>query len=131
MLYLIDTSAWILALRKNGNRDAINIISAILDEDTAATCPIIMLELLSGVKSKKQYEELLEDLKALHNIPITDEVWEYSFKLGFELRNRGITVPAADILIASAAIKYDQILLHYDKHFDLISNRSKLKVKRM
>jgi len=130
-LYLIDTSAWIPALRKGGERKVIEEVSAILQDDLAATCPVIALELLSGVSSGSHFEELRADLNALHKIRITDETWSAACRLGFELRRKGLTAPSTDVLIASAAITAGCVLLHRDKHFDLIAKHSALKSKRI
>ncbi len=128
MLYLIDTSAWIPALKGKGNDLAAKAVGETLDDDTAATCPVIMLELLSCVLSEKHYRELHEELEALHFIPITDAIWKFSYRLGFDLRKNGLTVPATDVLIASVAINSGCAVLHCDKHFDLISKHTKLQV---
>ena len=52
-LVLVDTSAWILALRKDFHREAKNKIEALLAEDRVAIMPIIYLELLGGADTHK------------------------------------------------------------------------------
>ncbi|MEW6203049.1 MAG: hypothetical protein AB1546_13815, partial [bacterium] len=84
-----------------------------------------------GVRTEKQYKELFTDLKALHFIHITNGTWDASFWLGFDLRKKGLTIPATDILIATAAIESGCMVLHSDHHFDLISKHSNLTAKRV
>jgi predicted nucleic acid-binding protein len=49
--------------------------------------------------------------------------------MAFDLRRKGLTIPYTNILIASAAIKEDMILLHADVHFDQVARHSTLKVE--
>lgn len=123
---LIDTSAWIHALRPGGLSNIRQQVRNILTEGRAATCEIIILELLSGVRTEKEYWELYEDLKALQQFPITDIVWEQAYRLAHMLRSKGLSVPATDQLIASVAFTRSCNLLHCDKHFDLMAKYIKL-----
>ena len=130
-LLLIDTSIWILSLRADGLKKAVERTKKSLEEDTAATTEIIILELLGGEKREQEYRELLEDLQALPLLSITEKVWSSAFRLSFELRKKGIVVPSTDILIAAVAIDYNCILLHFDAHFDLIAKHTPLKVESL
>ncbi|PWB78674.1 MAG: hypothetical protein C3F08_08205 [Candidatus Methylomirabilota bacterium] len=62
---LIDTSAWIHALRPSGNVAVREQVRALLAEGRAATCEMIVLELAGGARTEGEYRELCEDLKAL------------------------------------------------------------------
>jgi len=131
MRYLIDTSAWILALRNDGDGSAVQAVSAALENDQAATCPVVMLELLSGVKTERHYRELESELRALHFLPIKEAEWTSACRLGHTLRRKGVTAPATDVLIAAAALIGNCTVLHRDRHFDIISKHCGLKVKRI
>lgn len=124
---MIDTSIWILSLRPGSKKEIEEEVSRIVIERRAATTGMIMLELLSGVSDAKMYRELLEDLQALHYLSVVEEVWNVSYGLGHGLRSKGVTVPSADLIIASIAIHNRVTLLHADKHFDLIARHSLLK----
>ena len=130
-LFLIDTSAWILGLKKNSSNRIKNILTEILDKDQSATTGIIILELLQGTRTKKEYTEILADLSALHYFEVNKEIWERSSQLGFDLRRMGKTIPSTDLLIASVALYYDLILLHTDNHFEQIQEHTNLKTKNL
>jgi len=87
-LFLIDTSAWILGLKRNFSPQIKNILTEILDKDQSATTGIIILELLQGTKTKKEYEEIFSDLSALHYFEENKEIWKKASLLGFELRQK-------------------------------------------
>lgn len=126
-LFLIDTSAWILGLKRNSSVRIKNILMEILDKDQSATTGIIILELLQGTKTKKEYGEIFSDLSALHYFEENKEIWKKASLLGFELRRKGETIPSTDLLIASISLYYDLNILHADNHFEIIKFHSNLK----
>ncbi|HCL90383.1 MAG TPA: hypothetical protein DHW70_03570 [Candidatus Atribacteria bacterium] len=126
-LFLIDTSAWILGLKRNSSSQIKDILTEILDKDQSATTGIIILELLQGIKTKKEYEEIFSDLSALHYFEENKEIWEKASLLGFKLRRKGKTVPSTNLLIASISLYYNLNILHADNHFEIIKLYSNLK----
>ena len=130
-LFLIDTSIWIWALRPSGVAVIRNRLDEVLAEGKGATTPLILLELLSGAREEKDYTELSEDLSALHQFPVSSSIWTRSYRLGFDLRRQGVTVPATDALIASVAQENRLTLLHADRHFDLIAEKTDLRVESL
>ena len=130
-LFLIDTSAWILGLKRNSSNQIKYILTEILDKDQSATTGIIILELLQGTKTKKEYGEIFSDLSALHYFEENKEIWKKASLLGFELRRKGKTIPSTDLLIASVALHYDLTLLHSDNHFEQIREYTDLKTKNL
>ncbi len=130
-LFLIDTSAWILGLKRNSSNQIKNILTEILDKDQSATSGIIILELLQGTRTKKEYTEILSDLSALHYFEVNKEIWKRASQLGFDLRRMGKTIPSTDLLIASVALHYDLTLLHADNHFEQIQEHNNLKTKNL
>ncbi len=89
-LVLVDTSAWILALKKPAHLIARQKIDALLVENRVAIVPMIRLELLGGVKSQGEFQRLKSRLEALHQIPLAKREWEEAAKLAFELRRKGL-----------------------------------------
>lgn len=119
-LTLIDTSAWILALRRQGSSRAREEVDRLIVHNLAATAGIIMLELLSGSRTEGEYRELKEDLQALIQLETTAQTWERASRLAYLLKRKGLTVPSADILIMALALENGCRLLHADRHFDLM-----------
>jgi len=118
---LIDTSAWILALRKGTSSRATDEVDRRIADNRAATTGIIMLELLSGTRTEREYQELKEDLRALIQLETTSKTWERASHLAYELKRKGLTVPATDVLIMTVAVENGCSLLHADHHFDLMA----------
>ena len=123
-MVLIDTSAWIFALKKNFHPLVKGKIEKILMESDVAINGMIELELLGGVKTEKEYERLKSRLDALYYIETNRSLWDYASKLAMQLKRKGVNVPYADILIAASAMQEKAILFHAYAHFYVISKNS-------
>jgi predicted nucleic acid-binding protein len=130
-LVLIDTSVWVLFLRRSPPEAVEREVAQLLAKDTAAICPMIRLELLGGARSADEFERLKRRLDALRQIPGDEANWEMAARAAFELRQRGKVIPYTDILIGSAAIVADAWLLHADRHFDVMAEETALRVRSM
>ncbi len=125
---LIDTLAWIDALRPTGDPSVRKQVHDLLSEGRAATCEMIILELAGGTRTEGEYQELCEDLEALQQFPITESVWRSAYRIAHTLRRKGLSIPPTDNLIAAVALSYPCRLLHCDKHFDLLARHVGLPV---
>ena len=130
-LVLIDTSVWVPFLRKSPPLAVRDEVDHLLAENRVAIVPMIRLELLGGTKSTDEFGRLKSHLDALHQIPTDEANWEAAAQLAFELRQRGKIIPYTDILIGSAAILSNSLLLHADRHFDLMAEDTDLNVRSL
>ena len=128
---LVDTSAWILALKNSPVARARSVIDDLLAGGKIAIIPVIRLELLGGTKSTAEFQRLDSRLGALHQLPLAQAEWDESASLAFKLRRTGMTVPYTDIIIAAAAILHGIPLVHADRHFDLIASEVTLKAENL
>ena len=129
-MVLIDTSVWILALKKGAVKEGVRErVEVLLREDQAATFGMIKLELLGGVKDRGEFSRLKGYLDSIFEIAADYGLWEQASEVAFLLRRKGITVPSTDILIASAALYSGMSLFHVDMHFGLIAKHTDLKVE--
>jgi len=120
-LVLADTTVWVHYLR-GGNPEVKDRIVPLILENRLATADIIIMELLRGVNSEKNFQILHDDLVALPRLVMDAATWELAWKSGYQLRNTGVNVPLADTLIAVIAVQYGCLLLHSDKHFSMLSD---------
>ncbi len=125
-LILADTTVWIHFLRGSGIQFQERIVPLIM-ADKLATAPIVIMEILRGAKSQKDYDKLSKDLAALRCFDLSAKVWERACKLGYTLRHKGLNAPLTDTLIAAVAQEYNAHLLHDDRHFEMIASISPLK----
>lgn len=104
-------------------------IDNLLKEDLIIITGIVRLELLSGTKTKAEFQRLKMRLDALETVESDKSLWQDACELGFKLRRRGITVPHTDILIGACALKTKSTILHADAHFDIMTKFTNLKVE--
>ena len=127
--FLVDTSAWILALRKDFVPAVKEQIDHLLKENAIITTGMVKLEILGGTKTETDFQRLKRRLEALDTVELDTPLWERSSDLAFKLRRKGITVPYTDILIAACALKTGSTVVHADAHFDLMAAHISLKVE--
>jgi predicted nucleic acid-binding protein len=121
-MILIDTSAWIASFKKRGNHELKEFMRQAIVAGLAVSSPIIMLELLQGCRSIEERDALKIKLESLDIMPFTLSVWERAYELGFSLRRRGLTIPTTNLIIAALAIENQNLLLHHDEHYEMITS---------
>ena len=118
--WVVDSSAWIFALRPQ----PVIIIQRRVDElvaaNKAATTGMIVLELLGGARTTSELQELHLLLNGLRRIETRESDWVSAAEIAFRLRRLGRTIPLADILVACQARRAKAGVLHADRHFALL-----------
>ena len=116
---LVDTSAWVEFLRRQGDAQVKHTIARLLQADQAAyTCPI-RFELLSGAKSHEE-NDLEQALSLSQNYQFEPDDWRQAALLERRLRAKGLTIPRNDLFVAVVAIRVRMPVVCRDKHFDAI-----------
>jgi hypothetical protein len=118
---LVDTSAWIDALRRDGDPDVRASVRAATAEGRAVLCDLVLLELWNGAHGTSEQRLLRELERDLEKVPTTPVVWEAAAELARTCRRMGVSVPATDILIAACAEHHHLDILHRDAHFNHIA----------
>jgi predicted nucleic acid-binding protein len=78
---LVDTSSWIQYLRRDGEPEMKEKVRGLLLDGAAVLCPVVLAELWMGAGSNKDQDDLTDLSAVLRCLPMTDEVWECSFRL--------------------------------------------------
>lgn len=117
---LLDTSAWIDALREDGDPQVREQVRAVALEGSATFCDMVLLELWNGAGGDAEVAYLSELRQEIECVDTNPAVWELARQMAQSCRKRGITVPATDLLIAACAEFHSLSLLHNDAHFDQI-----------
>jgi predicted nucleic acid-binding protein len=126
-MVLVDSSAWIEALRRKGDLRVKLAIEGLLDAYEAQWCTPIRLEVLGGAR-KEERTRLGHWFSVIPYRPVHEEDWERAIALAWRLRDSGLTVPWLDVLIAAVAL-HDQVRVYaVDTHFREISTRTGLRL---
>ena len=131
MKILVDTSVWSLALRRSGVRtpeeaNLVHSLIELIDETRILMIGPIRQELLSGISSNKQFEELKEKLQAFRDLPLISSDYEKAAECYNICRSAGIQGSHIDFLICALAEREnapifttDNDFFHYAKHLDI------------
>lgn len=127
-MVIVDTTVWIDFFKQ---RETVQVqrLSEILEaEEDVVTTGMILQEVLSGIKRKKERDEVAGGFRQFILIMPTlnthihaAEIFDGCLKRGFTIRK------PVDCLIAALAMEYDLPLLEMDKDFRFISEVFPLK----
>ena len=118
---LIDTSAWIEAMRRTGDPATRNEVQAVLRSGRARLCDFVRLELWNGVGGDAERKWLSDVEESVETVPTNAEVWSEAKRLAQETRRQALTLPASDLLIAACSRVHGLGILHRDGHFDRLA----------
>ena len=129
---LVDTSVWIDSLH---NKDLSHVwaLKEGLKEANVSCCPIIVQEVLQGIRNDLTYQLVKEQFLQLE-IFVSEQlhVAIEAAQLYRYLRKKGVTIRKPnDCIIAWYAINNNVKLLHSDADFDLIAQHTKLKIVKL
>lgn len=119
-MFLIDSSAWIEYLRPRGSPKVKQRVREILRMDAGACCGIVVVEILRGAKSEKDFRSLSDALMSLEQLPIDSEVIVRAARWGYLLDRKGKPIPTTDLVIASSAYGKAR-LIHIDGDYEILS----------
>ncbi len=123
MSYLVDTSAWIEALRKNGDPHITEQVRSAFLEGNVYCNEMILLELWNGARGEREkiYISELED--DILKCDINQETWRLAQAIATKARQNGLTLPSTGILIYASSFENNLQIIHKDKHFDQLNQK--------
>ena len=115
---LVDTSVWIEFFKSQSKIG--DTLETLLKKDSVWVCGVILFELVQGIRSDSEKARIIQFLKDLNYIEMTDTLWQKAGELSCSLKIKGITLPFSDILIAAIALDKNLSVFTLDKHFEHI-----------
>jgi predicted nucleic acid-binding protein len=121
---IIDTCIWSLALRRketqaNGH---VEELRELIKEVRAQLLGPVRQEVLSGVKSKKQFDTLKKHLSAFMDLFLTAGDYELAAEYYNTARKKGIQGSNTDFLLCAVSVRHgmpifttDQDFIHFQK----------------
>ena len=122
MKIIIDTCIWSLALRRrneneNKENEYVYELKELINEVRAQLVGPVCQELLSGIKSKKQFNILRDHLRAFPHIEIVTEDYELAAEYFNTARKKGIQGSNTDFLLCALSKRHKMPILTTDKDF--------------
>jgi predicted nucleic acid-binding protein len=121
-LVLVDTCAWIDFLRNSEGKLG-DQVTSLIAEGRAAMCGAVVAELIQGIKkdasnkSKQEAAQVQLLIERVANVATIEADWYNAGHALQALRQKGITLPLTDALIASVAKRNNLAILTVDAHF--------------
>ena len=119
MKVLVDTSVWSLALRRQRPRGdpAVQELRSLIDEGRVAMIGPIRQELLSGIKTSADFEQLRDHLRPFADEPLETADFERAAEHFNMCRARGVQGSNTDFLICAVAERRNIPILTTDADF--------------
>ncbi len=119
MKIIVDTCIWSLALRRNTVTDILYIeeLKNLIEEIRVQFIGPIRQELLSGIKSKKQFDTLKLHLEAFPDIELEAKDYELAAEFFNAARKKGIQGSNTDFLICAISSRHKMPIMTTDKDF--------------
>jgi predicted nucleic acid-binding protein len=133
MKVLVDTCVWSLALRRSGNPDPliVNEFDGLIREAKVQMIGPIRQELLSGIKSTSQFNELKNHLRAFPDLTLETQDHELAAESFNISRKKGVQGSNTDFLICSLSIRHhipifttDGTFQEFKKHLPIFLYKS-------
>ncbi len=121
MNVLVDTCIWSLALRRHSPGTQVAYLEEFKELISEARVRIIgpvRQEILSGIKSERQFEQLKHHLAAFPDVPITTEDFEQASHFFNLARSKGIQGSNTDFLICAVATRRNLSIFTVDQDFE-------------
>ena len=120
-MILIDSSAWIEDYRPDGSKQYQRWVRNAIEADQAVINAIAAAEIPAFTGTEREHDMIASDFAGFHRIDLDRTVAHRASALGADLRHRGTTIPATDLLIHAYAERAAASLLHHDGHFRQIA----------
>ena len=126
---IVDTSVWI-DFYNGVDNSPVNILKNIILSDVVVILPIVIQEILQGIKNKQLLKIVGDSILGFYFLNYDNYQAAYeAASIYREMRSKGVTVRSSnDCLIAWLSISNSFPLLHNDKDFDNIAKHTKLKI---
>lgn len=114
-MILLDTNV-IIDLLNNEDDFRWNL----LNQEDCVICGIVISELYSGIKSKKEEKAVELFVNSLDCLSVEESDWQKIGQLISHFKKNGLSVPFQDAVLAFLSIKYGCKILTLDKHFPMM-----------
>jgi predicted nucleic acid-binding protein len=129
-LLLADKSAWERAAEPDVQGEWVDALTS----GRIVTCMPVRYELLYPTRDAHSFAALDRRLAALRDVPITASIQRAAMTALADLAAVGPLhhrVPLADLLIAAAAQAHGVVVLHEDRHFELLQRVMSFEAQRL
>lgn len=128
---LVDTSVWIQFIEGGDHWTKKRLKEKIEDRETIAFLDLILLEIVQGIRLRKERERIERKFGVLTCLAVKRSSVMLAGEIYQELKKNGVTIRSIiDCLIAAVATETGAIILHRDRDFDQIEQHYPIVVEK-
>lgn len=105
-------------MRAKGDDRVRRDVTELMRVNRAVLCDLVRLELWNGAGGDPERRWLRQLETSVETVETTPTVWDRAINLARKSRDKGLTIPASDLVIYACARQYGLKILHRDAHFD-------------
>ena len=131
MKVIVDTCIWSAALRRTGfndNNDIVNELKELIREGRVQMIGPVRQELLSGIKTIKQFDKLRTVLSSFPDLIIQTQDYEKAADFYNKSRRKGVQGSNTDFLICAIAVNNLMSVFTIDNDFKLFKEHIPIKL---
>ena len=120
MKVIADTCVWSLALRrKNISTDShiVDLLESLIDDGLIQMVGPVRQEILSGIKSKNQFDRLQSYLTAFPDLEIQTVDYVRAAQYYNVCQSKGVQGSNTDYLVSALCVRYNMSIFTTDKDF--------------
>ncbi|MEX2579339.1 MAG: PIN domain nuclease [Verrucomicrobiales bacterium] len=130
-MILVDTSVWIEFLEGHRHWTKDRLKEKINDRETIGFIDLILLEIIQGVRDRKDREILELRFQSFAELPVRRSTIMLAAEIHQDLQRKGISIRSIiDCVIAAVGIETGAVILHKDRDFDYIAGHFPLVVEK-
>ena len=125
MNILVDTCVWSAALRRrqvDEESDEVRELRELIGNGCAVMMGPIRQELLSGVRSRRQFEKLRDHLRSFPDLVLETADYERATENFTSARARGVQGSNTDFLICAVSERHELPIFTTDRDFGLFAD---------
>jgi predicted nucleic acid-binding protein len=134
---LVDTSVWSLALRrkrgglKRNDKALVAALTDLIRDDRVVMIGPVRQELLSGLRSEQEFEQLRERLADFDDEPLVTADYEEAGRCHNQCRAAGLAGSPVDFLLCAVAIRRGLAVFTTDADFERYADCLSLALHRL
>lgn len=118
-MVVVDTAVWVDFFRGR-NEPVRAALRELIRGHQAVLTGIVLAEVLQGIRTQGEVDSVRNEFASLHYYETARDTWSRAGSLSGQLRQKGLTLPLSDLIIAVLAMENGAEAFTTDPHFEKI-----------